>query len=1227
MPKPHASDSHADELERAIRNGSTSEVLDGLLECECERRVMMALSALTEGTLSVVSADPKSACAAVKALMDKPFLQRSKLMQQCCQLLRSVAYTDSNKYVLAKEGGLQAVVLGMNLHRDDIQVQIAGALTLRTLASSAEIREVIVEEHAIGTVVRAMSSHLRNASLQVAGCKLLHVLCFDDVTKPKILHASGVLATTEALLAFPRDREIRASVCAILYFMVFEIESIVSNNPESDIGRKVVKAAMVVLAEKEDTDNIPHAMAVLAAVLSSTNVFLPLYAAKSKVVEACLDVLASTEDDELILDTTNAVHAVMRNDEALEFFVEACGMDGLRNVAKAAKQVLARTDDRDAKVYCEGLISVVNEKRSSTELTISKSKEKEKSKPQPSEELKIRNESPEVPDLCIASTVGTDTADVEVCKEKEKSRPQPSEEPKFRNESPEVPDLCIASTVGTDTADVEVCKEKEKSRPQPSEEPKIRNESPEVPDLCITSTEGTDTADPEVCSTREERPGSPPRIRPKGFKARAEAIEVVSKGSNNQVEPDALRNTELLDLKQELIESEQKCRSLQDSMHRFREEQKQEQSKLKALSKVLLQRDASKSSELMAYGFIALLRTYARSSEGTAKLKSEEVAELQSTIQTHTSQRAALEVQLTSLRMDKQHSDGALNELSKAVTFSKELQAKIRSLESQLREAASREDVLVLEQERDRHERSVVILEAKLRETVPRDAFEKIEQERDRLQQSVRLLETQLEQAVPRSELARIEEERARLEQSAKLHDTTIEANQRLQAELEECKGVLAALRSESLYHQERYEKLQMEGPAQGRSRRYEHEAMQKLVEELKSAKQALARASSERDAEVEAVKTRLEAEHRVVIKAMSASRNRLEAKLETSSRESFGNFSSPSMQRATLSNVDIDPAAGMEALLSPTESTEHLPTHVTSAVAGIFRRLQDLNDCASGLSKVCVRRFAKKAEMFASPLMMAKLDLLMDKSSKKNKSKTVSFDAFVEILDFLGANLVRKGKLTKPEYPSAFPGLHALFNENGIAYSPLKRYNERPSPVPDDHELIHTGNNNHEVSAEGGEDEIYRIWKREEIPLRAIFNYYAETYRSSKCELSKLDGTQMFALQSSMAIHAFCRMCLDFDIIPSLLNHAKVSRLFNEEQSCQEGRQHRISYSAWLRLLTRIACLKFGSKDVNGGRSVPVRILGLLHWMDASGGKGKMRHARNGTMVRKFKVGLPVSS
>ena len=385
-----------DALEQSIRSGCTSEVLSCLQSCECEKSVMMALGAMTEGTLSVVSADPKTACAAVCSLLNRPFQQRSQIVQLSFQLLRSLAYTDSNKLILAEDGALQSIVRAMDLLLEDIHVQIGGALTLRTLASSAQIRGMMVEEQVLGTVVRSMTCHKRSLALQAAGCKLLHVLCFDDSTKPKIIHARGVIVATTALLTFPEAAELQAGVCAILYFMVFEIESMVAKDPEGELGKNVVQAAVsvLVLAKERVVDGVPHAMAVLAAILSNTEESLALFAAKEGLADACLAVLASTEDDELILDTINALHALLRFEEALDYYVEQHEVQGLRSVAGAAKHVLARTDDRDVKIYCESILTVVNAKRSNIE---SSTMEQSRLRARQSE-MSLR-QSPEVPDI------------------------------------------------------------------------------------------------------------------------------------------------------------------------------------------------------------------------------------------------------------------------------------------------------------------------------------------------------------------------------------------------------------------------------------------------------------------------------------------------------------------------------------------------------------------------------------------------------------------------------------------------------------------------------------------------------------------------------------------------------------------------------------------------------------------------------------------------------------
>ena len=607
--------------------------------------------------------------------------------------------------------------------------------------------------------------------------------------------------------------------------------------------------------------------------------------------------------------------------------------------------------------------------------------------------------------------------------------------------------------------------------------------------------------------------------------------------------------------------------------------------KLCQLSRVLICRRASQAEEMLARGFTRLIHNSAHSLMKALQEKEAEVAELQGTVERSTSERAALEGELASLRLDKQHSDGALDELSRALASSKDLRGRVEDLELQLSESVPRTDFLELQSKLTTYENSSRLHAEKL-------------------------------------------EVKEKTEQGLK------EINAKLEDEVKECNALIADLRAVSVYHQERFEDLQRKASTPPVNRRYEHEAMQKLVEELKGAKQALAKITAERDAEIEAVKNRLEAEYRVVIKAMTASRNRMEAKLEARARRSPApGLESPLMDASELEVSTEGILVAKMPLPEQPETTDGVEFYVERTADAIYKQLQLLNGCSSGLTRVCVRRFAKKAELIASPLMMAKLDLLMDKGKKGTKSKVVSFELFLSILNLLALGLIRKGKLCKAHFASPYPGLNALITERGIAYSPLKHFHERStlsvaSPSLDNNaESPINGQYRHDTRTDGVElgssdDQLLcKVWRREEGPLRAIFDYYAETFRSSKFEQSKLDGTQIYSLESSMDVNAFCRLCLDFDIIPSLLNRARLSRLFHEENYSVQGKsgEARISYASWLHLLQKIACLKFSSSD--GYASVDLKLQGLLQWMDGSGGKAKMRRARSSAMVRKFKA------
>mmetsp|Transcript_6154 Transcript_6154/g.12653 ORF Transcript_6154/g.12653 Transcript_6154/m.12653 type:complete len:826 (+) Transcript_6154:394-2871(+) len=179
-------------------------------------------------------------------------------------ITKEAAGSDKSRSLIARTGGLFAVVKAMETHSTSAEVQISGCQALEKLALDSDNEIAIEQVGGIETILAAMMSHFENSTVHEAAWAALWNLTCSNASKELTLDADGGMnAILSAQRAHMNSPEVQKNACGAL-------SNLCQNNPkrmeafaEAD-GFVVVATAMQKYWSLKDVrGEACHAMTVL----------------------------------------------------------------------------------------------------------------------------------------------------------------------------------------------------------------------------------------------------------------------------------------------------------------------------------------------------------------------------------------------------------------------------------------------------------------------------------------------------------------------------------------------------------------------------------------------------------------------------------------------------------------------------------------------------------------------------------------------------------------------------------------------------------------------------------------------------------------------------------------------------------------------------------------------------------------------------------------------------
>ena len=112
----------------------------------------------------------------------------------CAALVNLAANNAENRVKIAEAGGIQAIVEGMDKHKEHAGVQEHGCWALQNLADNAENQVKIAEAGGIQAIVEGMEKHKENEDVQHYGCGALVNLATNNAANKASIRDHGGLS-------------------------------------------------------------------------------------------------------------------------------------------------------------------------------------------------------------------------------------------------------------------------------------------------------------------------------------------------------------------------------------------------------------------------------------------------------------------------------------------------------------------------------------------------------------------------------------------------------------------------------------------------------------------------------------------------------------------------------------------------------------------------------------------------------------------------------------------------------------------------------------------------------------------------------------------------------------------------------------------------------------------------------------------------------------------------
>ena len=167
----------------------------------------------------------------IKQMLEEP--DDTKIQESCCLRLADIAKNDSHKIDISKRGGIEVIVLALQLHVGNAKVQKAGCEALNNLSYHSKQNIITIpSDGGIHAIIDAMKEHLCEADLQVQALQALYNLACNDRNKCIILNENGVELIVNVMNNNRDNVYVQTVACRTLRNMCYlddEIKLITSN--------------------------------------------------------------------------------------------------------------------------------------------------------------------------------------------------------------------------------------------------------------------------------------------------------------------------------------------------------------------------------------------------------------------------------------------------------------------------------------------------------------------------------------------------------------------------------------------------------------------------------------------------------------------------------------------------------------------------------------------------------------------------------------------------------------------------------------------------------------------------------------------------------------------------------------------------------------------------------------------------------------------------------------
>ena len=144
--------------------------------------------------------------------MRSPGIQETGIRALGCMAVKD----ETNRYTIARAGGVDVVLVSMRLHPGKADLQEAGCRALEILAVTDANKRRVAASGGIETIVATMRQFEKDALVQAAASLLLGVLSFDDQCNRMITRTGGIAMIVAAMRQFSEHAEVMAGGCRAL---------------------------------------------------------------------------------------------------------------------------------------------------------------------------------------------------------------------------------------------------------------------------------------------------------------------------------------------------------------------------------------------------------------------------------------------------------------------------------------------------------------------------------------------------------------------------------------------------------------------------------------------------------------------------------------------------------------------------------------------------------------------------------------------------------------------------------------------------------------------------------------------------------------------------------------------------------------------------------------------------------------------------------------------------